>query len=103
MKQDEVKMNGTYLCYIGQTLARVVVVGRHDADRFNSRTRFIVRRIGETKDLPKSRSAAALREVKPSRAPESYPNIQDEGKRAVCSACEQGICKIPASLDDLRP
>jgi hypothetical protein len=103
MKQDDVKMNGTYLAYVGAVLCRVVVVGRHDADRFNSRTRFIVRREGTTKDLIKSRSATALRECKPTRTPESYPHIQDTGKRAVCSACEQGICKIPASLDDLRP
>jgi hypothetical protein len=65
MKQSEVKMGETYRTYIGQFLCRVVVVGKHDADRFNKRTRFVVRRVGETRDLPKARTAASLRPIPP--------------------------------------
>ena len=61
MKQNEVKLGGTYLTYIGESLARVVVVRTQAPNGFHNRTRFVVQREGECKPLPKSRSAAALR------------------------------------------
>lgn len=72
MKTKDIIVGGTYLTYIGQALSRVEVVGvvegREDATfASDRRTRFRVRRVGESTPLPKPRSAAALR-LPPTRA-----------------------------------
>lgn len=61
MKQAEVVVGCTYQTYIGQTLARVVVLGSYPPGRYEKHMRFRIRREGETKELPKHRTAAALR------------------------------------------
>jgi hypothetical protein len=64
MKQADIKIGSTYMCYIGTSLAHVVVTGRVEGYVIAGRRvsdRFTVRRVGEDKDLPKARTAAALR------------------------------------------
>ncbi len=56
MKLAEVKVGEVYWTKIGNDRYKVLVVSQIEK-------RFIVRRVGETKDLPKARSAAALQRV----------------------------------------
>jgi len=67
MKQADVVVGEVYACYIGQVLAKVEVIGKVDTIRYGSRrkrTTFRVRRPGGS-PLPKTRSAASLRALKP--------------------------------------
>jgi hypothetical protein len=77
MKQANIIIGATYETYIGQTLARVVVLGSYPPGRYEKHMRFRVRREGETKELPKHRTAAALRLCARTRTPEAYSEIQD--------------------------
>lgn len=64
MKRTDVKVGGVYLCYIGTFLAHVVVTGTVEGYVLAGRKipdRFTVRRLTEGKNLPKPRTAAALR------------------------------------------
>jgi hypothetical protein len=61
MKTKDVVIGGEYLCYIGATLSRVIVVV--PCEDYNGRKKFLVRRAGESRHLPKSRSASALRDT----------------------------------------
>lgn len=64
MKQSEIQIGGVYLTYIGEELAPVEVISiKTSGNLFSKRTltRYVVRRVGESKPLPKARSAAALR------------------------------------------
>lgn len=64
MKNAEVQINGRYFTYIGEALCPVIVVRLvpgNPNSLFGKRTSYVVRREGESKDLPKSRTAAALR------------------------------------------
>ena len=93
MKQAQVQIGNTYLTYIGQTLARVVVMRAYPC---SGRTRFVVRREGEIRDLPKYRTAAALRETSDrqrDQKPEPYPEIQDFS--AGNDIEDDVICAIP--------
>lgn len=64
MKTHEVVVGETYLCKVGEALAKVTVVakvtGRETCGR-KDRDSFIVRRVGTDINLPKYRTAAALR------------------------------------------
>lgn len=74
MKQKEVVMGGTYTCYVCGIQAPVVVVGTKAPNSFSRSTRFVVRRVGESVNLPKPRSAAALHPLPPTRAHMCPPN-----------------------------
>lgn len=72
MKTKDVQIGATYLTYIGESLAPVVVLRKIDGvddSRMHlygfrkSRDTFEVARVGENKPLPKRRTAAALREM----------------------------------------
>lgn len=65
MKLKDVTYGETYLTKIGESLARVVVLGEayRGTYRGNGPTRFWVRREGEVTRLPKPRTAAALRPI----------------------------------------
>lgn len=66
MKQENVKVGGTYLTKIGAALCAVIVVREHaDASQalFGRRKRFDVRRVNEARVLGKPRTAASLREI----------------------------------------
>jgi len=70
MKQKDVVVGGTYLTYIGQVLARVVVMQvREQIPGYDwKKPRLLIRRENEERCLPKLRTAAALR-------PLPLPNI----------------------------
>ena len=59
MKTKDVVIGGEYLCYIDATLSRVIVVAPYED--YNGRKKFLVRRAGEWRHLPKARSPSALR------------------------------------------
>jgi hypothetical protein len=62
MKQKDVVVGGTYLTYIGQVLARVVVMQvREPIVGYQWKQRYVIRREGKDRALPRFRSAAALR------------------------------------------
>ena len=60
MKTKDVVIGETYLTKIGNSLARVIVVELRP-DSFSGRPRFLVRKEGDDRVLPKSRAASALR------------------------------------------
>jgi hypothetical protein len=68
MKQKDVVVGGTYLTYIGQVLARVVVMQVREPIPGYKKPRLLIRRENEERCLPKLRTAAALRHL-------SLPNI----------------------------
>lgn len=74
MKQNEVVMGGKYTCYVCGVQAPVIVVGTKAPNSFSRFTRFVVRRVGESVNLPKPRSAAALRALPPTRCPNTCTN-----------------------------
>lgn len=69
MKTEEIKVGATYLTRMGSELAPVVVVGEarrnfnYSLAKETGPRRFNVRRVNETRTLPKSRTAATLRPV----------------------------------------
>lgn len=102
MKLKDVVIGETYLTRIGERLARVIVVGTRE-DTFSGRTRFLVRRVGEDRVLPKSRAPSALREfltprnkqvpilVEPTPESEAFESAFEESERAQSLAeCPEG-------------
>ncbi|UCG11852.1 MAG: hypothetical protein JSU72_15220 [Deltaproteobacteria bacterium] len=64
MKQADVQVGGIYRCYVSGALIRVEVLEKVKERGFGSRrnkTRFRVKNVATGKELPKFRSAAALR------------------------------------------
>lgn len=65
MRTSDVKIGKTYLCRIGSRLARVIVTARHTSEPNTSGRKrpdvFCVKKVGTTVNLPKHRSASALR------------------------------------------
>jgi hypothetical protein len=73
MKLEHVHVGQVYLTRIGQELARVVVVCKHESQlgvdtRFR-KTTFTVRRVEEQRVLPSRRTAAALKPDLNAKAP----------------------------------
>jgi hypothetical protein len=102
MKLKDVVIGEMYLTRIGERLARVIVVGTRE-DTFSGRTRFLVRRVGEDRVLPKSRAPSALREfltprnkqvpilVEPTPESEAFESAFEESERAQSLAeCPEG-------------
>ncbi len=58
MQRKDIKVGETYYCKIGDSRHQVVVVGEVEVDSKCSRWR--VRRVGESKDLPKLRTSSAI-------------------------------------------
>lgn len=61
MKEKDITVGKVYYTYIGSDLEPVTVVGILEPDAYNKRTRFLIKRKGESRILPKARTAAALR------------------------------------------
>jgi hypothetical protein len=64
MKQAEIKVGDVVRTKVGQSLVKVQVTGRLEANDFRKTVRFTVSRIDNGRPLPKSRTAAALRAIK---------------------------------------
>jgi hypothetical protein len=62
MKQSDIVIGGEYETRIGESLVRVRVVGTTET-YWGKRSAFRVRRVDTGRDLPKPRTAAALRPV----------------------------------------
>ena len=62
MKQADVQLDKVYYTYIGKDLCPVVVTGIMAAHN-GRKTTFRIRREGDTVNLPKPRTAAALRQT----------------------------------------
>lgn len=63
MKEKDIVVGKVYYTYIGSELEPVTVVGTAEPDRYDKRRRFLIKRHGESRILPKARTAAALRET----------------------------------------
>lgn len=71
MKQKDIRIGGTYLTLVSEVETAVIVTSIALKDRFDTKTRFTVKRADTGAYLPKARTAAAFRgEVK---APEASP------------------------------
>lgn len=69
MLKKDIVIGNSYLTIIGGNLCPVVVMSIREPNSWNKRTTYIVRRIGESRDLPKSRTAAALRPMPAKKIP----------------------------------
>ena len=95
MKLADVVIGETYLTKIGGNLVRVVVVRKAEKPGFNYSSRrqasFAVRRAGEVRELPKSRTAAALRPLpqKPASPEEEMARLVDYAAGGLEYAADQ--------------
>ena len=91
MKTKDIVIGGEYLTKIGEARARVIVVAERP-DSFSGRMRFLVRRAGEDRVLPKSRSASALRDT-PANAAMNIIAAHDTALlEAAREGAELGMC-----------
>ena len=96
MKTADVVIGATYLTRVGGSLVRVVVVRKENPLAFSTlrrrQVRFTVRRVGEERVLPKTRTASALRpapERKQTSAAEDTARLVDYTDGGLEYAAEQ--------------
>jgi hypothetical protein len=91
MKQADVKLGATYLTLVGGRLVLVMVRGQVRGARG---LRYLVQRVDNGKQLPKARSAAALREDGPDWQGEVAPVLGWRPPRGIHSCHADCPCQV---------
>lgn len=105
MKTADVQVGQVYLCRVGETLRRVIVITRLPGDMRASGRRgpdvFRVRRVDTNSDLPKARHATALRPCP--EVPSSVVTIDARSAYPICLTHEPYEDKVAKHLDTETP